>query len=227
MKDLFIDLWNRIKAQGSAEKEFDRLRTMYSEPQRFYHNLAHVESCLAEFDSAGQLVQRPDLVEFSIWYHDAIYDTKAKDNEEQSAQLAYDACLDARLPHGFATGTRDLILATKHDVVPQGIDARLLIDVDLSILGKSAQEFDEYEQNIRREYSWVPEDQFRQGRSAILQMFLDRDSIYLTDFFKVKYESQARENLQRSIDALRQIWNSLSILKLSPFYFLGIFKNFV
>ena len=64
-------------------------------------------------------------------------------------------------------------------------------------------EFDEYEQNIRREYSWVPEDQFRQGRSAILQMFLDRDSIYLTDFFKGKYESQARENLQRSIDALR------------------------
>ncbi len=203
MKDRFTDLWNRIKAQGSAEKEFDRLRTMYSEPQRFYHNMVHVESCLAELDSAGQLVQRPDLVEFSIWYHDAIYDTKAKDNEEQSAQLAYDACLDARLSHDFATGTRDLILATKHDAVPQGIDARLLIDVDLSILGKSVQEFDEYEQNIRREYSWVPEDQFRQGRSAILQMFLDRDSIYLTDFFKGKYESQARENLQRSIDALR------------------------
>lgn len=203
MKDRFTDLWNRIKAQGSAEKEFDRLKTMYSEPQRFYHNMNHLKSCLTELSSVQELVQQHDLVEFAIWYHDVIYDTKAKDNEEQSAQLAYDVCLDAKLPHDFANGTKDLILATKHDAVPQGIDARLLIDVDLSILGIPTLEFDEYEQNIRREYSWVPEDQFRQGRSQILQMFLDRDSIYLTDIFKGKYESQARENLQRSIDALR------------------------
>jgi predicted metal-dependent HD superfamily phosphohydrolase len=203
MKDRFTDLWNRIKAQGSAEDEFDRLKTMYSESHRFYHNMNHVESCLTELGSVQELVQQPDLVEFGIWYHDVIYDTKAKDNEEQSAQLAYDVCLAAGLQKDFANRTRGLILATKHDAVPQGIDTRLLIDVDLSILGKSAEKFDKYEQNIRREYSWVPEDQFRQGRSAILQMFLDRDSIYLTDFFKGKYESQARVNLQRSIDALR------------------------
>lgn len=202
MIDRFTNLWNRIKAQGSAEKEFDRLKIMYSDPHRFYHNVNHLESCLTELSSVQELVRQPDLVEFAIWYHDAIYDTKAKDNEEQSAQLSYGVCLDAKLPHDFANGTKDLILATKHDAVPQGIDARLLIDVDLSILGKPTLEFDEYEQNLRREYSWVPEDQFRQGRSQILQRFLDRDSIYLTDFFKEKYESQARENLQRSIDAL-------------------------
>lgn len=202
MKDRFTDLWNRIKAQGSAEQEFARLKTMYSEPHRFYHNLPHVNSCLTELDSARQIVQQSDLVEFAIWYHDAIYDTKAKDNEEKSARLAYDVCLTAQLPNDFANGIRDLILATKHNVVPQGIDARVLVDVDLSILGKKPEEFDEYEQNIRQEYSWVPEEHFRQGRSAILKMFLERDSIYLTDFFKGKYESQARANLQRSIDAL-------------------------
>lgn len=202
MKDRFTDLWNRIKAQGSAENEFNRLNLRYSEPQRFYHNMNHVKSCLTELDSAKQLVQQPNLVEFAIWYHDAIYDTKAKDNEKRSAQLAYDVCLSAQLQHNFANGTRDLIIATKHDALPPGIDGRLLIDVDLSILGKPTVEFDEYEQNIRKEYSWIPEDQFRQGRSQILQMFLNRDSIYLTDFFKGKYESQARENLQISIEAL-------------------------
>jgi predicted metal-dependent HD superfamily phosphohydrolase len=203
MNQRFLALWNRIKAQGSAEQEFARLKTMYSEPHRFYHNLPHVDNCLTELDSARQRVQQPDLVEFAVWYHDAIYDTKAKDNEEKSAQLAYDVCLAAQLPKDFADVTRELVLATKHNVVPQGIDARVLVDVDLSILGKPSEEFDEYEKNIRREYSWVPEEQFRQGRSAILQMFLDRDSIYLTDFFKGKYESQARVNLQRSIESLR------------------------
>lgn len=203
MNQRFLALWNRIKAQGSAEQEFARLKTLYSEPHRFYHNLPHVNSCLTELDSARQIVQQPDLVEFAIWYHDAIYDSKAKNNEEESARLAYDVCLAAQLPKKFANGTRDLIIATKHNVVPQGIDARVLVDVDLSILGKTPEEFDEYEQNIRKEYSRVPEDQFRQGRSAILKMFLERDSIYLTDFFKGKYESQARVNLQRSIESLK------------------------
>ena len=203
MKEKFTNLWNRIKAQGSAEQEFARLKTMYSEPQRFYHNITHIGSCLTELDSARDLVQQPNLVEFAIWYHDAIYNPKAKDNEEQSAQLAYGVCLVAKIPNDFANRTKDLILVTKHDAVPQGIDARVLVDIDLSILGKKPEEFDEYERNIRKEYSLVPEEQFRQGRSAILQIFLSRDSIYLTDFFKGKYESQARANLQRSIEALR------------------------
>jgi len=203
MKEKFTNLWARIKAQGSAEQEFNRLKSRYSEPQRFYHTMTHIDSCLTELDSVRDLVQQPDLVEFAIWYHDAIYTPKAKDNEEQSAQLAYDVCLSAKVPKKFATRTRDLILTTKHDAIPKGIDARVVIDIDLSILGKSPEEFDKYEKDIKREYSWVPEEQFRRGRSAILQMFLSRDSIYLTDFFRGKYESQARENLQKSIRALQ------------------------
>ena len=74
MKKRFIALWDRIEAQGDAEKEFNSLRTMYSKPHRFYHNMDHVKSCLTEFDSARQMVQQPNLVEFAIWYHDAIYE---------------------------------------------------------------------------------------------------------------------------------------------------------
>lgn len=203
MKDRFIALWNRPGARRTHEEEFAKLVSMYSEPQRFYHNMNHVENCLTEFDDARHLVQQPDLVELAIWYHDAIYDTQSKDNEEKSAQLAYDVCLSAQLSETFMKEVKDLILVTKHDVVPRGIDARVLIDVDLSILGKSSEEFNKYERDIRKEYFWVPENQFKQGRSAILQMFLDRNSIYLTDFFNGKYESQARANLQRSIETLR------------------------
>jgi predicted metal-dependent HD superfamily phosphohydrolase len=202
MIDRFVNLWNRIKAQGSAEYEFNKLKAMYSEPQRFYHNMKHVENCLTELDSVKQFVQQPDLVEFAIWYHDAIYDTKRNHNEEKSAQLAYDVCLTAKLQHNFANITRNLILKTKHNIIPQGIDARLLIDIDLSILGKPTYEFDEYEHNIRREYSWVLESEFKQNRSKILKLFLNRNSIYLTDFFKEKYEYQARENLQKALATL-------------------------
>lgn len=205
MKGRFVKLWQRIRAKAEPENEFAKLSESYSEPHRFYHNLAHIQSCLSELDSARQLIQQPDLVEFAIWYHDAIYEPLAKDNEEKSAQLAYDACLTAQIPEEFAKGARELILATKHNAIPEGLDARILTDIDLSILGKAPQEFDEYERNIQKEYSQVPEEKFREGRSTILQIFLYRaenSTLYSTDFFKNIYEAQARKNLQRSIDAL-------------------------
>jgi predicted metal-dependent HD superfamily phosphohydrolase len=50
----------------------------------------------------------------------------------------------------------------------------------------------------------VPEAAFADGRPAILENFLSRTSLYGTDFFRAKYERQARENLRRSIRQLRQ-----------------------
>jgi len=95
-----------------------------------------------------------------------------------------------------------LILATKHDELQRDHDAKLMVDIDLSILGQPRDVFDQYEVNIRKEYAHVPDEQFRLGRKNILQSFLDRESIFATDFFKEKYESKAIENLTRSIQQL-------------------------
>ena len=47
-------------------------------------------------------------------------------------------------------------------------DEVLLIDVDLSILGAEAQRFAQYEQQIRAEYAFVPEDLFRTTDGRLL-----------------------------------------------------------
>ena len=86
---------------------------------------------------------------------------------------------------------------------PEDADAALLVDVDLSILGQSGDRFDQYEEQIRREYDWVEAKAFSAGRSAILKSFLQRPFIYSTEFFRKKYEKPARENLVRSIDRLQ------------------------
>ena len=206
MKTRFIELWKRMGAQGNLDSEFDKLRDEYFETHRFYHNIDHIRNCLVDFDSAKHLANTSDLVELAIWYHDVVYDTRAKDNEEKSAQLLYAACLTAKLPEELAKRAAVLVLATKHNLTPGNIDSKLLVDVDLAILGKPTREFDEYEKNIRKEYSWVSEDDFRKGRSGILKIFLQRaenNTLYLTDFFKDKYGTQARINLQKSIEALR------------------------
>ena len=97
-----------------------------------------------------------------------------------------------------------LIMATQHHAVAEDPDTRLLVDIDLAILGQPAHIFDVYEQQIRQEYAWVPQEAFRQGRTRILRVFLHRSSIYATAHFRPCYEEQARINIARSLRALEQ-----------------------
>lgn len=191
----WMSLWERIGAQGNAHEVYNDLVARYSEPHRAYHTLVHIGHCLDEFEQVRQLATNPDAVELALWYHDAIYDTKTKDSEERSATLAVEVAKNALLPDDFGQSVANLITATKHTASPTDPDVQLLVDVDLSILGQPENKFDEYEQQIRKEYEWVAEDAFVAGRSAILKSFLDRSTIYSTPFFLDKYEAQARANI--------------------------------
>lgn len=201
-QEQFESFWRRIKALDDAAPVFEVLQTRYSEKHRAYHNLKHIADCLEEFDAVRGRCEHADAVEFALWFHDVIYDPKAKDNEEQSAAFARRVCNDVKLPASFANKVETLILATKHAAEPQGNDAQIIVDVDLSILGQSEATFDKYERNIRAEYAWVPESQFRSGRASILKSFLARKRIYSTEYFHAKYEAPARANLARSLQNL-------------------------
>ena len=178
---------------------------MYSERHRAYHTLNHLSHCLDELEDARHLANQPNQVEMALWFHDAIYDPKAKDNEQRSAELCRRTAKETGLPEAFGRKAYDLVLATQHHGAPEGDDARLLVDIDLSILGRPKDAFDEYETNIRKEYHFVPPDRYRSARSAILRSFLDRPDIYSTDFFRQKYETRARANLKRSLAYLADV----------------------
>jgi len=205
LEQRFIELWERIGAEDNAKEEFNRLVNLYSEPGRNYHDLRHIEDCLDRLDEVKDFVENPDQLEIAIWYHDAIYDTHARDNEDESAAFVYEICKNSGTSLDFARNVSDLILLTTHNAMPENEDGKILMDIDLSILGKSPEEFDEYEEKIRQEYFWVPEKDFNEVRAEeVLQRFLDRDSIYLTDFFREKYQTQARSNIERSLEKLRK-----------------------
>ena len=157
-------------------------------------DLGGVEVLSVENRYLHDLARDPEAVELAIWFHDAVHDPMARDNEEQSAALARRA--------GMGKHVEDLILATRHDRVPVGRDERILVDVDLSILGQPESRYDEYEERIRIEYRAVPEARFNAGRAAILRSFLERSWIYATDSFRERYEERARRNLGRSLQRL-------------------------
>lgn len=181
---------------------FDELVAAYSESGRFYHTLKHLEECFAHFDSAKRLARIPAEIEIAIWFHDAIYDTLRNDNEENSAAWAANVIRDSRLPSEVAERITNLILATQHKAKPDSADVAFFVDVDLAILGASTDRFDEYEKQIRQEYAWVPENEFRQVRAKLLRNILARERIYSTDFFQNRLEVAARANVMRSLSKL-------------------------
>ncbi|MDP9909809.1 putative metal-dependent HD superfamily phosphohydrolase [Variovorax boronicumulans] len=177
------------------------LQRRYGEPQRHYHTMQHLGECLAWFDREQALAERPGEVALALWFHDAIYDVHAHDNEARSADWARQALQAAGASDASADRVHALVMATRHDVVPEGRDAELLIDIDLSILGAERARFDEYERQVHAEYGFVPEEIRLPRRRAILQRFLDRPAIYATPRMHALLEARARENLQRSIAA--------------------------
>jgi predicted metal-dependent HD superfamily phosphohydrolase len=181
---------------------WEELRARYSEPHRAYHTLQHLEECFGWFEQVRALARQPGEIAFALFYHDAIYDTHASDNEAQSAKLAADVLGEYVRGDSDAARISSLIMATKHDAAPTDADARLLVDIDLSILGAEPARFDAYERQIRVEYEWVPADQFRTRRGQILQQMLARPTLYGLAFFRDRLEAKARENLARSVAAL-------------------------
>lgn len=166
---------------------------------RAYHNLLHVEHCLHEYDAVSSTASDPIAVEPAIWFHDAVYDSKAGDNEDRSASIADEILAGMGVPSKLRATVRRLILYTKHTGAPKPKDGKIIVDVDLAILGSSPSAFTRYEQNVRKEYGWVPESVFWPKRAEFLEMLLGRKRIFFTDYFFRKHEAAARKNMARSL----------------------------
>ena len=198
----WLELWQRLGAQGSGHSILAHLDAAYAEPGRAYHNTDHIRDCLAQFDSARTIAQRPDEVEAALWFHDAVYVPGGSDNEDRSASLAEAALMACGVALEVVGRIAQMVLATRHLTMSNDHDVQLICDVDLSILGREPPVFDEFEQRIREEYDWVPEPVYRTSRAEILTGFLRRRAIYQTASFRDRYETQARSNLQRLVAQL-------------------------
>lgn len=175
-----------------------RLLDAWSEPARHYHARQHLRECLALLEPVLDMAQRPGEIELALWFHDAVYDPQGKGNEARSADWACEALAQAGAGRDAQDRVRALIMATCHDAEPEDPDARLLVDIDLAILGADPARFAEYDAQVRAEYHWVPGWLYRRKRREVLEGFLARPSIYGTLAFQGRFEAQARENLRRS-----------------------------
>jgi len=202
LRDRFCALARRLGATQDPGALADALLVAWSAPGRVYHDQRHLEDGLSQLDGLPLSANTHDQVEAALWFHDGIYDPRASDNEERSARWAMDALSALGVGAPVAGEIARLVLLTRdHAPVPDEA-GQLLCDIDLSILGRPAADFDEYERRVRAEYAWVPEEAYRYGRRGVLSTFLRRQPLFQTDTFRRRFESSARDNLRRSLEAL-------------------------
>jgi len=208
LKERWESIVTNAGLTGDAHSVYQKLSALYMSPNRSYHNFDHIEACLKELDSHEPEIDNRCL-ELAIWFHDSIYDPSRKDNEEKSAEFA------KKVVGGVGQRGVDLIesliLITKHDSMPKTLEEKLMIDIDLSILGQPYEVFQKYDEGIRLEYNFVPQKEYLMGRILLLKSFLSKANIFHTYFFKELYEKQAKQNLHKKIDELDNLSAIISI----------------
>jgi predicted metal-dependent HD superfamily phosphohydrolase len=194
-------LWTRLGARSDPSPLHAAVLARYAEPHRAYHTGEHIARTLSLLDGARERLRRPDEAELAVWLHDLVYDPRATDNEARSADIAAGWLAEGGADAARAERVRALILATRHAAPPEEHDARYVVDADLSILGAAPAEFDRYEIQVREEYRFRSDSEWRTGRARLLRAFLDHPRLFLTPDFAV-FEAPARANLARSIARL-------------------------
>jgi predicted metal-dependent HD superfamily phosphohydrolase len=203
-----LESWSRLLAvlgatAAECRRTFADLAARYASAGRHYHTLDHVGAVLRTLAELGADEAREPALFLAAWFHDAVYDSRAQDNEEQSAALAAASLRPLHLPEPLLAETARLILLTKsHQAAADDTLGHLLLDADLAILAAEEADYDAYARAIRREYDWVPEEAYRTGRRKVLQGFLARPQIYFNPHLAVQREEKARGNLRREIAAL-------------------------
>ena len=189
--------------ENIARPHFLDLVAAYSQGDRYYHTLEHINHVLQTLLLMPVPADNRVAIELAAWFHDVIYDTQAIDNEAQSAIYAKQVLQSLNVSTSTITTVKQLILVTKnHQFNYNDIDSCIFSDADLAILGTKSSQYWSYANAIRQEYAWVSDRDYCQGRRQVLEKFLQRDQIYATEFMGQTYELRARRNLQAEIQRL-------------------------
>ncbi len=189
---IFAKLWKEILGH-------------YNSPKRYYHNLSHIEELLFHFNDFNDDIKNKELLLFAIFYHDVIYDVLKKHNEEKSALFAVKRMNDLGVSKQDVDLCSSYIIATKNHILDiKDKDLAYFLDFDMAILAKHHADYLKYTRQVRKEYGVFPDFMYRKGRKKVLENFLKKERIFVSDIFYKRFEKQARENIQNELILLNE-----------------------
>ena len=204
LADAWIALARRAGAREDVAGAGAALLGRWSEPHRAYHDLAHLDEVLHRIDLLAGEADQPDVVRLAAWFHDAVYDPQATDNEERSAEVATVALADLGLAPDLVDEVSRLVRVTAtHALAPGDRDGAVLCDADLAVLASDGLRYQSYVEGVRREYAHLDDSTFARGRADVLRRLLDRPKIFTTSHGRRVWEQAARDNVAAELRSLR------------------------
>ncbi len=220
MKKVYLrNDWINLTSKYSDNEElivdmFNLIEKCYNSSFRYYHNLSHIENMLSEAENFRTNVSDYDSIIFAIWFHDIVYNVKKSDNEIKSAVIAEDFLNSINYDKIKLDKIKVLILKTKNHSQfdsNEDFDTKLFLDLDLLILGANNRLYRKYAENIRKEYSFVPDKIFNTERIKILEDFLNQEFTFRTERFRKRYENLARKNIKSEINFYQKFRNLMLV----------------
>lgn len=203
LQSIFIELMDQYGVDASRAAElWSEVSDNHSQKKRYYHNLNHLQDLYEQLHEVKDKLDNWNVILFTLFYHDSIYNTLKKDNEEKSAALAEKRLIEIDVGEEERQRCVQQILATKSHNMCEQSDTNYFTDADLSILGRTPDVYDIYCQQVRKEYAIFLGFLYRRGRKKVVKHFLAMDRIYKTKEFFNRYEHQARRNLQQELTVL-------------------------
>jgi predicted metal-dependent HD superfamily phosphohydrolase len=187
----------------------DRLLARHREKHRRYHTAAHVAWVIRHVDELASVepIDHLDEVIAAAFYHDAVYEPTYPANERASARLARRDLTAIGWDPEAIERVASMIEATEHGATGAGGsngDTAVLLDADLAILGADPAGYSTYVTGVRAEYRQVTDDEWRTGRTAVLEEFLEHPTIYSTPTARDRWETRARANLAAELASLER-----------------------
>ena len=192
-------------AQEIGTLLFQEILTAYSESQRHYHNLNHLNHMFQELDAyeVGSSEAATNEMLWAVWYHDIVYKPGASTNEKKSAIKAKESMYQLGIQQSTIDKVSELIMATENHQTNTGdIDTQVFLDADMAILGSDESSYLKYCESVRQEHSSIPDFLFNRGRKKFLSSVLEQGTIFMSSFFNNKYEKTARRNIETELSIL-------------------------
>ena len=177
--------WRRLEA-SHVVAAWEVLDAAYGDLARAYHSWRHISDLLQALDELAALASRPELIMTAIFWHDVVYRTRGAGqtrradflNVRDSAEMFRSY---TRMSSADADAVQELIMATTSHLDAKASrerypdfsrDLDLFVDLDLSPLALPWEQFASNFEDIRFEFSWIPEDVFNSGQAAFLKNLL-------------------------------------------------------
>lgn len=183
------------------------LRTRYAARGRFYHTWRHVREMFRGLELVDENLDCLGAVVLAVAFHDAVLNPRRTDNEYRSVALMRRLCPAKLVEPFWVERAETLIMATAAGHrLPVGhaaeSDAGYFLDLDLAILGASPKRYSEYVQQVRQEYAFVSDPDWRAGRGRFVKATLDRaksGSLFSTAWGQQNFAASAERNLREEL----------------------------